>query len=140
MASNFLNKIQSRYKKIVKKPYYYVPPCPSCGNTMTGRIIEQKSSYEGEWIIDECLKNGELCVIVPEKGAADSYCAACGATFFGDVQLKMLSLAEIDEQRALRMTKMVLNQRIQEQEEKEKEKKEKNGVVVNSFSNFIGKI
>ena len=43
----------------IKRPYYYVPPCPVCGSRQTGRFTRSKDAYNDNWSIREALKNGK---------------------------------------------------------------------------------
>lgn len=141
-----MNKL--KYRKIVKKPYYYVPPCPHCRSRMTGRYVRAHRATETDWMITESLKNGELIEPVPEIVDETCFCSYCGHSWKGYIETRMLTLEEISEEKRARKTNDILKVRLDEEREALMERRSKyktlpgkifNGVI-ETITGFIGKI
>lgn len=88
---------------IIRKPYYFVPPCPHCGSPITGRYLRMWL-YRAE-IIEDALKQGELVKPVCNKSQhRHAFCIDCGHEWVEDVPLGWLTLNEIKHQKAIRHT------------------------------------
>lgn len=122
------------FHNIIRVPYYYVDKCPNCGSNATGRYVKAHRRTEIEWQVDEALKNGELIRMKPELLGANCFCIECDKDFSHPVELKMLSLSEIKEQKMLRHTNEILAERIAD------DYHQKKSGLFGVFANFIGKI
>lgn len=121
-------------KKIIKVPYYYVGKCPHCGSMVTGRYVKAARKTDNEWMLDQALKNGEILKTIPELIGANCFCLECGQNFSYPVQRKMLTLAEIKEEKLQRHTIEILNDRLSD------DYHQKAKGFFGLFINFIGKI
>ena len=101
---NKLKKIRAFLGDHIKKPYYYVPPCPDCGSSVTGRFIIGAENNTNEWILHESLRNGEMATIIPVALSGNCFCVDCDVIFKAKIEQKMLSLSEIERQKRLRRT------------------------------------
>ena len=90
-------------KNIIKKPYYYIPPCPCCNSNQTGHYVKELG-LDPSFTVRESLKNGELAIAVREIPYENVFCLECGFTWHQDIKIKMLSLSQIEEQKQLRGT------------------------------------
>lgn len=90
-------------KKLIKKPYYYVPACPCCNSFATGYYVKE-NSIDPSFNEREGLKNGELLIAVKEVPNENAFCLDCGFSWHQVLKAKFLSLAEIEEQKQLRKT------------------------------------
>ncbi len=122
------------FRKIIKKPYYYVGECPYCGSAITGRYVKARRVTENEWIIDEGLKNGELIKTIPELLGANCFCLECGTNFSYPVHMKMVSLEEIKQEKIKRHTIELLGERLSD------DYHQKADGLLGTFINFVGKI
>ncbi len=128
--------IKAIIEKIIRVPYYYVPPCPICGGWMTGRYIKMHRNVENEWAVKEALKNGELVKPVMHlPDDRDCICYICNISFDGPSKLKFISLRERNEERQRRNTDTILES-IRGQTFSEPPKKKLFGLV----GRFVGKI
>ena len=132
---NALKKMRDVFKKIsitriIRKPYYYVPPCPKCKSPMTGKFVrELHSEYETDWRLKSSLKNGEI--IAPgTKNGKECFCLNCGHEWNDIVELKFWTIEKINEQKELRKTK-VMYDNYEGRQEKETKKK-------SAFSRYVG--
>ena len=123
-------------KKIIKRPYYYVSPCPVCKSRMTGRYIRLWRDTEAQWQINESLRNGELVRPVAELLPRNCFCADCDYEWWENVELQFFSLEQIDEEKKARLTREILNERINEQRDFDRNDHR----PFKSIRNFIGKI
>ena len=114
---------KGKIKNLIKKPYYYVPPCPSCGSHVTGRFVRMRGQNDNDWMINEALKNGELISLVPEVLNKTAYCVECDYTWYTDIQLKFLNNEQIKEQKTERYTNEALTMRMNALAEEKKKKK-----------------
>lgn len=130
----------SRFKHIMRMPYYYVPPCPKCKSVRTGRFVKFHSSVNDKYSSKMSLKNGELIQFTnrvdPEK---QFFCLDCGCEWSEYSPIRWLTLEEIDKEKKKRSTDELLDNFIQNEEE-EKAKPKKGGVIFNAFRGFIGHI
>lgn len=90
-------------KKLIKKPYYYVPPCPSCNSRKTGYYVKE-TSLDPSFALRESLKNGELTFAVREIPYDNAFCLDCGFSWHQNIRMKFLSIEEIEEQKIIRET------------------------------------
>lgn len=81
------------------KIYTYVPPCPHCGSTITGRFINRE--YVDNYM-SRALKRGELVQPALQFDERNLYCEECGFEWKGETKIKLLSRQEIEEQKHLR--------------------------------------
>lgn len=126
---------------LIRKPYYYVPPCPCCGSRLTGRFVKEHRVTEHDWMLKETLKNGELIKalpVLPEYETA--FCVNCEYTWRAQVELKLLTINEINEERMARMTDVIYYDLFTTEEEKERNAKLKKNFIVNHVTKFVGKI
>ena len=87
----------------IRKPYHYVPPCPRCGNPVTGRYLKLKIG--GLWVVMEALKRGEL--VQPtnvDSQRKHAFCNECGYEWYENVRLRWLPNGETIQQMAIRHT------------------------------------
>lgn len=133
-----MKKIRKLLNEYVKKPYYYVPPCPRCGSHITGKFVRMRGTHDTDWMITEALRNGELIAPVPEILEDTAYCVECDHTWNAQISMQMLTQEEIQQQKVLRMTNQILAARYSQI--KEEEKKKNRGFIIGSFAKFIGKI
>ena len=128
---------------IIKKPYYYVPPCPSCNSPITGRFMKYHRTTETDWMITESLKNGELVRPVPEILEDNAFCLTCGYTWPCKISLKMLSINDIKKEKGKRMTTEIYKQKIEQDNERELNAKvSRRGLkkAAHHIKRYIGKI
>ena len=76
-------------KNIIKKPYYYIPPCPCCNSNQTGHYVKELG-LDPSFTVRESLKNGELAIAVREIPYENVFCLECGFTWHQDIKIKML--------------------------------------------------
>jgi hypothetical protein len=131
----FYDKVKAMLGKI-RKPYYYVPPCPVCGSAVTGRLVSDHRYNEIQWMINDALKNGELIRPVPKIGAQNCFCLSCGSEWYTETRLMMFSRDQIEEQKKIRHTDEILRQRADEIRENDGGKGKG---VLGLFTNFMGK-
>lgn len=129
-----LNKLKQIMRKFIKKPYYYVRPCPFCESRMTGRFFRYNRETETEWVINEGLRNGELLSPLPEITTYNCFCTECDAVWYESIPMSFFSLEQIQEEKVARGTNEILGQRIKEM--REYEKKHKKNILIR----FIGKV
>ena len=110
------------YKKLIKLPYYYVPPCPNCGSRATGRMIKANRQRSFEWVFVEALKNGELVAPASENFQKNLFCNACGHTWEGPVRQFWLTKEQIVYEKEIRGTDPLLQQKLNEIAEENKHK------------------
>lgn len=130
-------QIKNKLSNIIKKPYYYISPCPKCQSKMTGRYIQEHMEYDTQWAIDESLKNGEIVSAVPEIPYKNAFCLNCNYEWEEEARLKLLSLKEINEERIARCTNELYKAIHPPKESAEETEKKKNK---NMISKFIGHI
>lgn len=130
-------KIKDFLKRIIKKPYYYVSPCPLCESEITGRFVPLHREVDTEWVIKESLKNGEIVNPIKDIEEHNCFCAECDATWFEPISLKMFSLKKIEEEKDKRFTREILKG-IEEEKEEEERLKQNNGIT-GMFTKFAGK-
>lgn len=100
MPSNrWYQSLQEIYRNKLKMPYYYVPSCPKCGSVITGRFVRARNDNDADWIIDESLRHGEIVSPVPKVLSENCFCCECNTTFTGDIEMKWLSLNELDKEK-----------------------------------------
>ena len=112
-----MQKIKDLYRNKLKKPYYYVPPCPNCGSLITGRFVKARNDYDADWLIDESLRHGEIVSPVPDVLSENCFCCDCNQTFTGIVKMQWMSLDELDEQKLKRDIYEIWQERISSQEQ-----------------------
>ena len=95
-------------RKYIKKPYYYVPPCPSCGSMKTGHYVKEVN-LDPSFAARESLKNGELAIPVREIPYENVFCLDCGFSWHHTVSMRWMSLADIEEQKISRDTASFYN-------------------------------
>ena len=115
---------------IIKKPYYYVPRCPSCGSRATGRFVKAGRGQDPDWMQMEGLRNGELIMPASEKFQKNLFCNDCGHTWHGDVELVMAPLPRITMEKEARGTEPLRQDMLQ----KQRDERGKKGVI----SKFLG--
>lgn len=101
--------VKNFFLNLIRKPYYYVPPCPCCNSRMTGRFVKSHGYSRDEWVEKESLKHGELVtekLIIPKKNA---FCVECGFSWTCDVKIKFFSLSKIMEEAEARGTYEILS-------------------------------
>lgn len=125
---NAINSIRQFFRKNVKVPYYYIPPCPACHGMSTGQYVKLHRDYVADWMIDEALMNGEIIKPVAEIPPKNCYCMICGYEWTGRAETKFFNALEIEEQKQLRQTTSLLNIR------KEGEKQKKENLVTSFFT------
>lgn len=128
------------FKKIIRKPYYYVPPCPACKSYLTGRFVLLHRNIETEWMIDEALRNGEIINPQPEIPRHNAFCLNCDYTWLEDIRLKLFTIARISEEKENRSTNIILKDRYLKNNEAEKERNQKRSAIIKPFIKFIGKL
>jgi hypothetical protein len=122
----------SKIRGFIRKPYYYVPPCPQCGSRATGRYVRDSSS--SDWVIEESLRHGEL--VRPAKGKENvAFCLDCNYEWFEYIQMEWFTHEEIQEEKIARMTEPILQEL--KQERRAERKKEKGGLF--NYKKFNGK-
>lgn len=127
-----LQDITKKFKKLLRKPYYFVPPCPKCGSRATGRYVRESSS--SDWIIGEALRHGEL--VRPAKGKENvAFCLECNYEWSEYIQMEWFTLEEIEEEKSARMTEPILQE--YKLEQRKERKKEKGGLF--NYKKFNGK-
>lgn len=129
-------KIKERLNKIIHRTYYYVPPCPFCGSPITGYFVKLRRENDIQWQINECLRHGELIEPVEEMSDKNCFCTECGAEFKAAIETKFLSQEEIDKEKTRRMTRRILNLRIDEAREEYRN----DHSAFKLFKRFVGKI
>lgn len=130
-------KESSFWGKIIKVPYYYVPPCPSCGSKMTGRYVKMHREVDDNYILETSLKNGEIISMQPEVPAHNLFCAECGFEWTGDVEASMISLDEQKKERLARHTDEMLGEAIDDSRESNAESRKK---PFYHLRRFVGKL
>ncbi len=123
-------------RKYIKKPYYDVPVCPKCGSPVTGRFVQMHRKTETDWMINESLRNGELVKPADDiPGLLNAFCLECGYVWGADISIRMLSLKQIDEQKRIRHTSQILEERMEEEANRKKL-----GGPIGAVSRFVGKL
>lgn len=137
MKFSFVKKILG-VRSSVKKPYYYVPPCPVCGSRQTGHFILQHRETEQDWAIMDALRAGELVVPVEESVLETAVCFRCQHVWVADNRWLMLTLSEIENEKRERGTKELLEEYRSEIKNNEAAKKQPK--LIKPFAKYIGKI
>lgn len=111
------------FRKHIKKPYYYVPPCPNCGSKITGRYIKLNRDTVSDWQVAESLKNGEIVkplLMESRTGSVPNaaFCLSCEHEWDPEISLQFFSLAEIEEQKDLRHTREMYTEFAEDKKEK----------------------
>lgn len=114
--------------------YYYVPPCPKCGSRMTGRFVKEHGDADTEFIVRESLKHGELVSPAAEIPDKNLFCAECGYTWEGQVHMRFITFAQMQEEIEARGTKEILEQELDEEEDEKKNRP--HGL----FETYIGRL
>lgn len=130
-------------KKIIRLPYYYVPPCPVCGSYITGHFMKSHRKTDYEWQIDESLSNGEIVDFKSNVGNINAFCVSCGYEWSEIIELKFFTLERIEEEKERRGTSVLLTQRRRESGEARMLAKKKTPVYLKpltSIRDFIGKV
>lgn len=136
MHKDFVSKL----KRIIKVPYYYVPPCPECRSPRTGRFMKFHSSVNDKYSSKMSLKNGELINFTNRVDPnRQFFCLDCGCEWSEYSSIRWLTLEELDEEKKKRGTDELLDNFI-ENEHKEKEQPKKGGIILNAMKGFIGHI
>ena len=125
------------FKNIIRAPYYYVPPCPSCGSRITGRYVKMHRDTEMEYMNESSLKNGEIIAFMPEIPRNNFFCVECGFEWRGICETSMFTLDEIRAEKDARHTDEML---VNEQEELAEDKRNKQNKPLYHLGRFIGKI
>ena len=97
--NDWLSSVNDIFRNQIKRPYYYVPPCPYCGSLVTGRFMKARNDYDADWMIDESLRHGEIISPVPNVLSENCFCCECNSTYTGIVEFKLFSADELDEQK-----------------------------------------
>ena len=123
----------------IKRPYYYVPPCPVCGSRQTGRFTRSKDAYNDNWSIREALKNGEyLTPIVDPPEDVNAYCLECEHIWKAEIEVLMLNKDEIRNEMKSRQTPGVVHALTLEKREQDAEKSKHRGFIVDHIAKFVG--
>ena len=96
------------FKDIIRKPYYFVPPCPQCGSPVTGRYVAMRMCKE--WIIEDSLRHGEYvrqADVDDQRGMA--FCLNCNFEWPEDVPVRWITLRDISHQKIIRHTAELLD-------------------------------
>lgn len=94
----------------IRFPYYYVPPCPACGSTETGRIVKEPDTHEKYTMISS-LKNGEIIMFDPAPEPVNNlFCLSCGHQWTGEVDMQMLTREQIRQEQKKRGTPELLRE------------------------------
>ena len=96
------------FDRFIKKPYYYIPPCPCCNSMGTGYYVKE-SAHDPTFVLEEACKSGELVIPVKELPHDNAFCLECGFTWHHVLKMKLLSLEEIKEQKRMRNTASFYN-------------------------------
>lgn len=127
----FIDKISD----IIKKPYYYVPPCPRCQSKATGRYMKMsKWKNDNDWMVNECLKKGELVVLMPEIPEDNAFCLSCRFNWPQPIQMTWETNRFIKQQKEDRQTNVILKE-LREEAMAEDEKKR-----YKTIRHFVGKL
>ena len=95
---------------LIRFPYYYVPPCPACGSPETGRIVKEPGSH-ADYTMVSSLQNGEIIMFDPAPEPVNNlFCLSCGHQWTGDVQVRMLTKAQIRQEQKRRGTLELLDE------------------------------
>lgn len=118
--SKFIGVLQkvANPKSYLRKPYNYVPPCPACGDRMTGTYFNNSDVSQVNWIIEEALRNGELLKPGTEDQESLAFCCNCGFEWEHKRTTQWLTLSEIDREKSARQTVEILSQRLSEKQPK----------------------
>lgn len=91
-------------KKIkLKKPHYYVPPCPECGSFCTGRYMRRPVT-EAWYVEEKSLKNAEIVRFVSKEPVKNCFCVDCGHEWGKTIILSFVTDEELEEERKKRGT------------------------------------
>ena len=90
-------------KLMLKKPHYYVPPCPECGSFCTGRYIRHPI-VEAWYVEEKSLKNAEIVRFVAKEPIKNCFCVDCGYEWGKMIQLSFVTEEELEEERKRRGT------------------------------------
>ena len=131
--------MQNPFRKlsdIIHVFYYDVPPCIRCGSYITCRYIKLHGDNDVEWQIDESLRHGELVQALDELPEQNCFCAECGCEWIGDVKLRFISKAELQEEKKQRHTIEIMTERIAQ----EREDRKNDHTMFKSIRRYIGKL
>lgn len=81
-----------------KKTQYYVPPCPKCQSTLTGRFLYLTSINGVEKIVSQRLAHGELVRVIPgmcESSYENAFCEECGCEWHANIEVRRLTDEEM---------------------------------------------
>jgi len=133
---NFLKKTKQFFRRHIKKIYYDVPPCPVCQCPATGRFVKQRRDTVADWQIVEALRHGELIRPVEEMTRKNCFCINCDYEWIGIIELKLLSLEQIEEEKNKRLTREILNEKAVEA----RALKRSDHSVLKPMKGFMGKL
>lgn len=87
----------------IKKPHYYVPPCPECGSFCTGRYI--RHPLVDAWYVEEqSLKNAEIVRFVNKEPVKNCFCVDCGHEWGKTIMMTFITKEELAEEHERRGT------------------------------------
>lgn len=86
-------------KKILKRKYIYVPPCPRCGCKATGYIL-QTDNWNSIRLKIKAARRGEImeCISYNEPFDANAFCTNCGIHWFANLEKRELSQEIYEEE------------------------------------------
>ena len=113
----FINKVQN----IRLHWYKYVPECPECGSSCTGRYVKMpQSEADRDYMERETLKYGEIIRFIPKVPERNLFCVECGCKWHGVPETRRYSRKQIEEEIEKRGTYEAYIEVIEEQEEKKR--------------------
>ena len=139
-VANFFKKIYNFFLNLKIEAYYYVPECPECKSKKTGRYIRQQGAYDTEWIEIECLKKGELVIILPEPQIKNCFCGDCGYEWSQKINSKLVSINELKRQKEIRQTIPLLAEKMKDKHDRIAKLESKRSFVSKHLNKFIGHI
>jgi len=100
---------------LFRKKYHYVCQCPRCNSFQTGYVTRARSEDLCNKLMYEGLLNGELVEAELGFGNFDIdnnlFCRNCDARWYGEIEIRFLTLEERVEQKELRgITEELINE------------------------------
>lgn len=116
----------------IKLPYRYVPPCPCCGDNMTGFYIRSVSPKQDFSIQRESIKNAEITKLAAEIPKNNCFCLNCGFEWSAKIKTLWITQQEMNGERIARNTEAILKEYFSTEDEKRAGKKKEE--IKNTFS------
>ncbi len=83
--------------------YYYVPPCPNCGQDQTGRYVKEPL-YDKGLTTEESLRHGEIVREIDRVPEKNCFCEVCGFEWHAYISSSLISTERLSLEKKKRQT------------------------------------